>query len=142
MTRAGVGLVLREGGGGGLFVESVNSGGAAAAEGSIRPGDQIVGVNGIPVTRMRSNDVAPHITGPPSSWVELVIFRQGMQFPVRIQRGSTAAGSAVNRQSQVAAPAARSPYKGSQRLGGEALAGRDPRALAAEAAMKRQVLVL
>jgi C-terminal processing protease CtpA/Prc len=135
--------MLRDGGMGELFVESVKPGGAAAAEGSIRPGDQIVVVNGIPATGMRSNDIAPHIVGPPLSWVELVIFRQGMQFSVRLQRGSTAVGSAVNPQRPVAAPAAaRSPHKGSQRLGGEAVAGRNPRALAAEAAMKRQVLVL
>eukprot|EP00961_Rhodomonas_salina_P158083 2127997-Rhodomonas_salina.3 len=136
MSRAGVGLSLVEGARGELIVERVNPGGPAALEGSIRPGDQIVGVNGVPAIGMKIKDVAPHITGPPLTLVEIIVLRQGFQIPVRIQRGSTVPPPAAQTQRP---PTAGSQYKGSQRLGGESAAGRDPRALAAEAAMKRQV---
>jgi hypothetical protein len=140
MARAGVGLILSEGARGELFVQEVNPGGPASYEGTIRPGDQIIAVNGVGTLGMKIKDVAPHITGPPMTVVEIIILRQGMQIPIRIQRGAVAPPPPSRPpQSALGHGATGSHQKVAQRLGGDSIAGKDARALAAEAAMKRQV---
>mmetsp|Transcript_40781 Transcript_40781/g.63667 ORF Transcript_40781/g.63667 Transcript_40781/m.63667 type:complete len:193 (-) Transcript_40781:1063-1641(-) len=134
--------------GGGIYVSGVNPGGSVDKEGTIQVGDCLVGIDGMSVEGKTVSELVPHITGPVHSVVILDLQRGGQQYQVRLQRSGGAnvprpAAATQPRPVQQVSSAQNGgqkgpPSKGSSRLGGDSTAGGDVRALAAEAAMRRQ----
>eukprot|EP00618_Florenciella_parvula_P018706 CAMPEP_0119468016 /NCGR_PEP_ID=MMETSP1344-20130328/1955_1 /TAXON_ID=236787 /ORGANISM="Florenciella parvula, Strain CCMP2471" /LENGTH=226 /DNA_ID=CAMNT_0007500447 /DNA_START=65 /DNA_END=745 /DNA_ORIENTATION=+ len=63
---------------GGVFIASLADGGAAAVEGSLKTGDQLVAVNGVSVRGLSFDDCLSKIVGVEGSTVSLLCFRGGV----------------------------------------------------------------
>lgn len=63
---------------GGVFIASLADGGAAAVEGSLKTGDQLVAVNGVSVRGLSFDDCLSKIVDVEGSEVSLLCFRGGV----------------------------------------------------------------
>jgi hypothetical protein len=82
---AGVGLVLKNGGAK-FVVESLVAGGGAACEGTVKPGDVLLQVEGVSAAGQTLATLVPSIKGPTGTSVRLVLERQGQPYTVCIKR--------------------------------------------------------
>jgi C-terminal processing protease CtpA/Prc len=75
--QAGIGLTFLKAAPGGLPVKRVKEGGAAAAEGSIRPGELVVSIDGAELAALDKQALARAMMGPEGSAAALMVAPAG-----------------------------------------------------------------